>query len=93
MVIQTDSIVLVAIDRLNRNAEPFGIRALVEHCQLADKTISAAILRLEAGGHLRVIRGQTGTRHEYVILKPPTQTDVIAAKLHLGEPLNINGDA
>ena len=91
MVIQTDSIVLVIIDRLNHEGEPFGIRAMVERCQLADKTISKAILRLEANQRLRVIRGEPGTRHEYVILDPPSQTEIIAAKLHLGEPLNLNG--
>jgi len=88
---KNDSIVLVIIDRLNRKNEPFGIRALVKRCKLADKTISKAILRLEAIKRLRVIRGKSGTRHEYIILDPPSQTEIIATRLHLGEPLNLNG--
>lgn len=91
MAHQTDSIVLVIIDRLNRAGDPYGIRALVQYCRLADKTISKAIQRLETANRIRVIRGEPGARHEYVVLDPPTQKDRLAAALHLGEPLNLNG--
>ncbi len=85
MSISTDSIVLVMIDRLNRQGEPYGIRALVRACRLADKTISKAIKRLEEQKRLRVLRGAPGTRHEYVVLTPPDDIDRLAASIHLGE--------
>ncbi len=86
MTIQTDSIVLVMIDRLNHLGEPYGLRALVKACRLADKTISKAIRRLEADGYIRVIRSAPrGTRHEYVILRRPDEVDVTAASIHLAE--------
>lgn len=85
---QSDSIVLTIIDRLKKSPEPFGIRALVDHCQLADKTISKAIARLEKGGRLRVIRCEPGTRHEYVVLDPPTSTDRFITAVHLGQKVD-----
>ena len=85
MSISIDSIVLVMIDRLNREGAPYGIRALVKYCRLADKTISKAIKQLEAQRRLRVLRGAPGTRHEYVILDQPDDVDLLAASIHLGE--------
>lgn len=82
-----DSVVLVIIDKLNQKPEPFGLRALVTHCQLADKTISKAIRRLEQSNRLRVFRREPGVRHEYIVLDPPTQTDKVTAAIHLGQTL------
>lgn len=87
---QTDSIVLTVIDQLNSRPEPFGIRALVEHCRLADKTISKAIARLEQAGRLRVIRGEPGTRHEYKVLDPPTERERMITALRLGQSFYSN---
>ena len=89
MTIQPDSIVLVIIDRLNKNSHPYGIRTLVNRCCLADKTISKAIKRLEGAGKLRVFRGEPGTRHEYVVLQPPDEIDQLAASIHLGERMKV----
>lgn len=92
MAVQTDSpvldsIVLTIIYRRLQADQPCGIRALVDDCQLADKTISKAITRLEDGGRLRVTRGEPGTRHEYEIINPPTVRERIITRAHLGEPL------
>jgi DNA-binding MarR family transcriptional regulator len=62
-----DAAVLEAIKHLNDERKPFGIRALVKVCGLADRTISKAIRRLEAAGHIRVVRAGPGLRHEYVV--------------------------
>jgi DNA-binding MarR family transcriptional regulator len=85
MTIQTDSVVLVVIERLNQAGDPYGIRTLVQQCSLADKTISKAIERLEAQRRIRVVRGEPGTRHEYVVLTPPDEVDLLAASIHLAE--------
>jgi DeoR/GlpR family transcriptional regulator of sugar metabolism len=78
----TDSIVLVAIDRLNREPDEFGVRDLVRVCQMSDNTIRKSVKRHEQAGKLRVIRPGSGLRHTYVILQPPTEEDTKIAQLY-----------
>lgn len=82
MTKHTDSIVLVAIDRLNREPNEFGVRDLVRLCQMSDNTIRKSVKRQEAAGKLRVIRPGSGHRHRYVILQPPTDEDKQVAQLY-----------
>ena len=85
MTIKPDSIVLVVIDRMNKDRKSCGLRALVKECKLADKTISKAIRRLETDGKLRIKKNIPGVLHEYEVLQPPDEIDQLAASIHLGE--------
>lgn len=78
-----ESIVLVTIDRLQKEGKPQGQMQLVREARLGNVTIIKAIGRLEKKGRLRVIRGRPGTRHQYEILDPPTGLDFVTTTIHL----------
>jgi hypothetical protein len=82
-----DSVVLVMIDRLNKAGQPYGIRALVKECHLADKTIAKAIKRLADDGRIRVIKGAPGARDRYEVLLPPNGVDEAAIAVYMAHQI------
>jgi hypothetical protein len=91
-----DAVVLVIIDRLNKQGIPCGISNLVDHAQMGNKTIAKAIGRLEANGRLTITKfPQTYKPWEYAVNTPPTEAELALAAIHLGEKLEVvpNGHA
>lgn len=86
-----EAVVLVSIKRLNDQDIPCSIDNLVSHAKMGDKTISRAILRLEAKGRLEVIRPQSPSPKpfQYKVLDQPTDNEYVLAAIHLADKMEV----